>query len=84
MAVDSQLAEKGLDTKVLERNRLQAIAEKYRLQGFEVVTEPSKSLIPFDLGNYCPDLIARKGLDEGYIKSCVMRSLIFLESSIAI
>ena len=58
MAVDSQLAEKGLDTKVLERNRL---------QGFEVVIEPFKSLIPFDLGNYCPDLIARKGLDEGYI-----------------
>jgi len=24
-------------------------------------------LIPFDLVNYCPDLIARKGLDEGYI-----------------
>ncbi|MFN5301694.1 MAG: hypothetical protein ACK5C9_03425 [Pseudanabaena sp.] len=67
MTVDSQLAEKGLDAKVLEKNRLQGIAEKYRLQGFEVVIEPSKSLIPFDLGNYCPDLIARKGLDEGYI-----------------
>ncbi len=67
MTVDSQLAEKGLDTKVLEQNRLQGIAEKYRLQGFEVVIEPSKSLIPFDLGNYCPDLVARKGSDEGYI-----------------
>jgi hypothetical protein len=67
MTVDSQLAEKGLDAKVLEKNRLQGIAEKYRLQGFEVVIEPSKSLIPFDLGNYCPDLIARKGSDEGYI-----------------
>jgi hypothetical protein len=43
------------------------IAKKYRLQGFEVVIEPSKSLIPFNLGNYCPDLIARKGSDEGYI-----------------
>jgi len=50
MTVDSQLAEKGLDAKVLEKNRLQGIAEKYRLQGFEVVIEPSKSLIPFDLG----------------------------------
>jgi hypothetical protein len=67
MTVDFQLTEKGLEAKVLEKNRLQGIAEKYRLQGFEVVIEPSKSLIPFDLGNYCPDLIARKGLDEGYI-----------------
>ena len=67
MPVDSQLAEKGLDAKILEKNRLQGIAEKYRSQGFEVIIEPSKSLIPFDLGNYCPDLIARKGLDEGYI-----------------
>ncbi|BBC26459.1 hypothetical protein ABRG53_4202 [Pseudanabaena sp. ABRG5-3] len=35
MTVDSQLAEKGLDAKALERNRLQGIAEKYRLKGFE-------------------------------------------------
>jgi len=67
MTVDSQLVEKGLDDKVLEKNKLQAIAEKYRLQGFEVVSEPSKSLLPFDLGNYCPDLIATKGSDVGYI-----------------
>ena len=67
MTVDSQLAEKGLDAKVLEKDRLQGIAEKYRLQGFEVVIEPSKSLIPFDLGNYYPDLIARNGSNEGYI-----------------
>jgi REase_AHJR-like len=67
MTVDFQLAEKGLDTKVLEQNRLQEITEKYRLQGFEVVIEPSKSLLPFDMGNYCPDLIARKGADESYI-----------------
>lgn len=58
MTVNFQLTEKGLGAK---------IAEKYRLQGFEVVIEPSKSLIPFDLGTYCPDLIARKGADESYI-----------------
>ena len=58
MTVNSQLTEKGLGSK---------IAEKYRLKGFEVVIEPSKSLIPFDLGNYHPDLIARKSSDEGYI-----------------
>lgn len=37
MTVDSQLAKKGLDTKVLGTNRLQEIAKEYRLQGFEVV-----------------------------------------------
>ena len=58
MSVNSQLTEKGLGAK---------IAEKYRSQGFEVIAEPSKSLIPFDLGNYHPDLIARKTEDEGYI-----------------
>ncbi len=58
MTVTSQLTEKGLAAK---------IAEKYRAQGFEVITEPSNSLIPFDLGNYHPDLIARKSSDEGYI-----------------
>ena len=67
MTVDSQLVEKGLGTKFSEKDRLQGIAEKYRLQGFEVVIEPSKTLIPFNLGNYRPDLIARKGSDEGYI-----------------
>jgi hypothetical protein len=58
MTVNSQLTEEGLGTK---------IAEKYRSQGFEVTVEPSNSSIPFDLGNYCPDLIARKPPDEGYI-----------------
>lgn len=67
MTVDSQLTEKGLEAKVSETHRLQGIAEKYKLQGFEVVIEPSKSMLPFDLGNYCPDLIARKGSNEGYI-----------------
>lgn len=56
-----------MDAKISEQDRLQGIAEKYKLQGFEVVVEPSKSLIPFDLGNYCPDLMARKGSDVGYI-----------------
>jgi hypothetical protein len=67
MTVNSQLTEKDLDTKVAEKYRLQEIAEKYRLQGFKVLIEPSKPLLPFDLGNYLPDLIARKSLDRGYI-----------------
>ena len=41
MTVDSQLDEKGLEAKVSERNRLQEIAEKYRLQGFAVVIDPA-------------------------------------------
>jgi hypothetical protein len=58
MTVNIQVTEKSLETKV---------AEKYRLQGFEVIIEPSKSVIPFDLGNYIPDIIAKKTSNECYI-----------------
>ncbi len=58
MTANSQLTEKSLGDRV---------AERYRLQGFEVVVAPSKSVIPFDLGNYRPDFIVRKSSDEGYI-----------------
>ncbi len=37
------------------------IAEKYRNLGFDVILEPAKNEYPFDLGNYQPDLLARKG-----------------------
>jgi REase_AHJR-like len=40
---------------------LNSVAERYRGDGYEVVTEPGPSAIPFDLGSYRPDLIARKG-----------------------
>jgi hypothetical protein len=58
MTVNIQVTGKSLETKV---------AEKYRLQGFEVIVEPSQSMIPFDLGNYLPDIIAKKTSNEGYI-----------------
>jgi REase_AHJR-like len=58
MTVNIQVTEKSLETKV---------AEKYRIQGFEVIVDPSKSVIPFDLGNYLPDIIAKKTSKEGYI-----------------
>jgi hypothetical protein len=58
MTVNIQVTEKSLETKV---------AEKYRLQGFDVIVGPSKSMIPFDLGNYLPDVIAKKASNEGYI-----------------
>jgi len=43
------------------------IAAKYRSQGFDVVIEPQKNELPFDLNSYHPDLIARKSPNEGYI-----------------
>ena len=38
-----------------------AVADRYQLDGYEVVIEPEPNAIPFDLGGYRPDLIARKG-----------------------
>jgi hypothetical protein len=40
---------------------ISAVAERYRLDGYEVVIEPEPNAIPFDLGGYRPDLLARKG-----------------------
>jgi hypothetical protein len=43
------------------------VEEKYRSQGFEVIVSPAKYALPFDLGNYSPDLIAKKSSNEGFI-----------------
>jgi hypothetical protein len=40
---------------------INAVAERYRLDGYEVVIEPEPNAVPFDLGGYRPDLIARNG-----------------------
>jgi hypothetical protein len=40
---------------------LGAVAERYRNDGYEVTLEPGADAIPFDLGDYHPDLLARKG-----------------------
>ena len=40
---------------------LDSVAERYRLDGYQVITEPGPSVIPFDLGGYVPDLIAQRG-----------------------
>src|ERR1035438_4868909 len=45
----------------LEHAAINAVAERYRLDGYEVVIEPEPNAIPFDLGGYRPDLIAKKG-----------------------
>jgi len=50
--------ESALETKVVE---------KYKKQGYEVILEPQTKDLPFDLGTYRPDLIARKSPNEGFI-----------------
>jgi hypothetical protein len=36
-------------------------AERYRLDGYDVTIEPDPNAIPFDLGGYRPDIVAKKG-----------------------
>jgi hypothetical protein len=43
------------------------IAEKYQAQGYKVILDPRKSELPFDLGNYRPDMIVEKSPQEHYI-----------------
>ncbi len=43
------------------------IVEKYKALGFQVIVEPQKGDLPFDLGTYRPDLVAKKSSDEGCI-----------------
>ena len=43
-----------------EATKVASLAEKYRSNGFEVLIQPSENQMPFDLGRYRPDLIAKK------------------------
>jgi hypothetical protein len=36
------------------------VAKRYRDAGYEVVFQPKPTMIPFDLGSYHPDILARK------------------------
>ena len=38
-----------------------SVAERYQREGYDVGIEPGPKAVPFDLGGYAPDLIARKG-----------------------
>ncbi len=49
-----------------EQQKIQSTAQKLQERGYQVVTEPSKSDLPFNLGGYLPDLIAIKD-DQGII-----------------
>ncbi|MEH2438912.1 hypothetical protein [Nostoc sp.] len=46
--------------KILYDEKVKSLAEKYESQGFHVLTELKTDELPFDLGNYQPDLIAIK------------------------
>ncbi|MEH2358729.1 hypothetical protein [Nostoc sp.] len=48
------------NTKTLHDQKLKSLAEKYESQGFRVFTEPKTDELPFDLGNYQPNIIAIK------------------------
>ncbi|MHA1226581.1 MAG: DUF4145 domain-containing protein [Candidatus Hodarchaeales archaeon] len=54
-------------SNLTEKDLIGRIAEKYKSDGFEVIIRPGKEYIPFDLGNYRPDLIAKKGTLGTYI-----------------
>lgn len=49
-----------------ELQKIQSVANELTQQGYQVIIEPSKESLPFDLGNYKPDLIAQKG-NQGVI-----------------
>ncbi|MEH2027927.1 hypothetical protein [Nostoc sp.] len=48
------------NTKTLYNQKVKSLSEKYESQGFRVLTEPKTDELPFDLGNYQPDMIAIK------------------------
>jgi len=48
-------------TKTVHDEKINSLASTYAQQGFNVLKEPSSSEVPFDLGDYKPDLIAIKG-----------------------
>ena len=49
-------------SSISRHEELQAsVAERYQREGYQVEIEPGSKAIPFDVGGYAPDLIARKG-----------------------
>lgn len=56
-----------MTTKLIQDTSVSKIAEKYRQEGYTVLVDPEPEDIPFDLGTYRPNLIAKKNEAEGYI-----------------
>jgi REase_AHJR-like len=48
------------NTKNIYNEKVKSLAEKYESQGFRVFIEPKIDELPFDLGNYQPEMIAIK------------------------
>lgn len=48
------------NTEILYHEKVKFLAQKYQSQGFHVLTGLQTDELPFDLGNYQPDLIAIK------------------------
>ncbi|MEA5604022.1 hypothetical protein [Nostoc sp. UHCC 0252] len=48
------------NTEILYDEKVKSLAQKYESQGFHVLTGLQTDELPFDLGNYQPDLIAIK------------------------
>jgi len=47
---------------IAEHEALQnSVAHRYQSDGYHVTVAPGREAVPFDLGGYAPDLIARKG-----------------------
>lgn len=58
-----------------ERERIQALADEYRSQGYEVVVEPEPSGLPDFLSGYRPDLLVMRGDETTVIEVKSRRSL---------
>lgn len=46
---------------MIRSNAEQEAKLRYEKMGYEVISEPGKEMIPFDLGSYIPDLLCKKG-----------------------
>ena len=60
--IDHHIDHNSLDKKLEDR-----VAENYRSQGYEVIHSPNVNEIPFDLDNYCPDLLVKTSVNRGLI-----------------
>jgi hypothetical protein len=55
-----------MNTDMRYQEKLDALAADYSREGFDVIRKPRPDALPFDLGMYEPDLIARNG-ETGYV-----------------
>ena len=47
-------------TEILHDQKVDSLAIKYVQEGYLVFKKPSADILPFDLGGYCPDLMAAR------------------------